>query len=177
MTLRRLDWPPFFLGGMVFFGYVGAMVYDWPVPLGALILTGTTVAGVLIFLYLDGPAVSLTVRPDRVVVCNTFLRYDVPRHQIDRLDELVGYSLKLRLRNGRRIALRVWEPALVRPVARRPSRHDQRTHTIAQLLTDVPAVASSGEVDRHWRYGHLALALAPFVVFGITAAVLLSQRS
>ena len=78
MTLRRLDWPPFFFGGMVFFGYVGAMVYDWPVPLPALVLTGSTVAGVLTYLYLDGPAVSLTVGPDRVVVRNTFLRYDGP---------------------------------------------------------------------------------------------------
>jgi hypothetical protein len=146
------------------------------VPLPALVLTGCTVAGVIIYCYLDGPAVSLTVGPDRVVVRNTFLRYDVPRHQIDRLDELVGYSLKLRLRDGRRIAIRVWEPALVRTVARRPSQHDQRTHAVAQLLTDVPATAGVGEVERHWRYGHLALSLAPFVVFGITAAVLL-QRS
>ena len=61
-------------------------------------------------------------------------------------------------------------------MARRPSRHAQRTHAIAQLLTDVPATASAGEVDRHWRYAHLVLALAPFVVFGITAFVLV-QRS
>jgi hypothetical protein len=26
MTLRRLDWPPFFLSGLVLIGYVGAMV-------------------------------------------------------------------------------------------------------------------------------------------------------
>jgi hypothetical protein len=176
MTLRRLDWPPFFLGGLVLVGYVGTMVYDWPVPLPALILTGCTAAGVIIYCYLDGPAVSLTVGRDRVVVRNTFLRYDVPRHQIDRLEELVGYSLKLRLRDGRRIALRVWEPALVRTTARRPSRHDQRTHGVAQMLTDVPAGASVGEVERHWRYAHLALALAPIMVFAVAAAVLLLRR-
>jgi hypothetical protein len=176
MTMWRRDWPPFFLGGLALVGYLGAMVYTWPVPLPALILTGCTVAGTLIFLYLDGPAVSLTVGPERVVVRNTFVRYDVPRHQIDRLDELVGYSLKLRLRDGRRIALRVWDPALVRTVARRPSRHAQRTHAIARLLTDVPEHASVGEVERHWRYGHLTLALAPFVVAGITAAVLLPRH-
>jgi hypothetical protein len=176
MTLRRLDWPPFFLSGLVGVGYVGAMVYDWPVPLAALILTGATAGGAIIYCYLDGPAVSLTVGPDRVVVRNTFLRFDVPRHQIDRLEELAGYSLKLRLLDGRRIKLRVWEPALVRTVARRPSRHDQRTHAVAQLLTEVPATASTGEVARHWRYGHIALALAPFLIFGITAAILLKQR-
>jgi len=172
-TLRRLDRPPFFLGGLVLAGYIGTMVYDWPVPTAALVLTGTTVAGVLIYLYLDGPAVSLTVGPDRVVVRNTFLRYDIPRHHIDKLEELAGYSLRMRLDDGRRIALKVWEPALVRAITRRPSRHSQHTHAIAQLLTDIPAAPSVGEVERRWRYAHLALALAPFVTFGITAVILI----
>jgi hypothetical protein len=176
MTLRRLEWLPFFLAGVALIGYIGGMAYNWPVPLPAVILVGCGAVGAAISCYLDGPAVSFTVGPDRVVVRNTFLRYEVPRHQIDKLEELVGYSLKLRLRDGRRIPIRVWEPSMQRAIARSPARHAKRTHAIAQLLTDVPAVASVCDVERHWRYGHLALALAPFVVFGITAAVLLQRR-
>ncbi|MCP2323333.1 hypothetical protein HDA40_001840 [Hamadaea flava] len=80
----------------------------------------------------------------------------------------------MRLHDGRRIALKVWEPALVRAITRRPSRHSHHTHAIAQLLTDIPAATSVGDVERHWRYARLALALAPLLVFGVAVLMLRS---
>jgi len=179
MTLRRMELFPFVLSGILVVGFAVALVVNWPVPPVLIGAVGCVFAGVVAYAYLDGPAVSLTVAPDLVVVTNTFVRYEVPRHLIRNVDELDRLALRLDLGN-RRIPVRVWEPALVPPTYRSRRAQAARTDAIHRLFDAVPAGAGGGAgtrteaVSRRMRASSVAIAAAP--VTGLLVVFVLAHR-
>jgi hypothetical protein len=168
-----MDPLPFVLSGMMILGYLALPVLS-SVPPVPYALLGCAFLGIVVCCYLTGPAASLTVLPDKVIVKNAFVRYDIPRKLIQNMVEFEGLSLKLDV-GTRRITIGAWEPALVASTNRSRSASAARTRRVAALFDSVPAIISTeNEVETRWRAWNIALAVTPALSF---AAVLVLKSA
>jgi hypothetical protein len=164
MTIRRRDALPFLVGGGAILVFALGVAANWPAPWLPAGLVGCAAAGVAVFAYLDGPAVSFTVDPSQVVVGNTFVRYEVPRSRVNGFTTVEYLSLRMVLDDGRRISVRVWEPAMRAAMSIRPGTADARMRSVVELLERTPARSDiGGPVVRRPRVGNILLAAAPLL--------------
>lgn len=161
-TLRRLDWLAFVIGGMFLLAIPVVLAVNWPVPWKPWMITSWVFIGVAVCSYLDGPSVSMTVEPGRVIVRNIFISYQVPRHLIIGLYELENLALSLDL-GERKVPLRVWEPALIPATSRSGRRSLARTRAVEELFRNVPIAAGAGVLERRLRLSNVLLTIAPVV--------------
>ncbi|WP_426512732.1 hypothetical protein ACPPVO_20100 [Dactylosporangium sp. McL0621] len=172
MTIRRMDLLPFLVGGGVILIFPIAVAANQPSPWLPVGLLGCAAALVVVFAYLDGPAVTFTVDPARVVVGNTFVRYEVPRSRITGFATAEYLSLRMVLDDGRKISVRVWEPAMLSVSSIRPGTADARMRPVVELVERTPAgPGPGGPVLRRPRVGNILLATAPVAAALVLIAV------
>ena len=167
--VRNLKPAPFVLAVLVtlLFGTMIAIVHTGPAVLFGLV----GLAHVLIWLYLSGPASSVTVRGDTLEISNAVVRYAVPRDRVLSIDYVDTVGVRVRVEGGRLISVGAFSRALFR--WRNPSRDELEGD--ARRLTDAlfadPGPAVGREVETGYRWANLLAAVAGAILLGILAAV------
>jgi hypothetical protein len=151
---RYLKPTPFVMAAFMTLGF-GAMI--------AIVHSGTgtlfgliCLANFLIWIYLTGPAMSVTVRRDTLLeVNNSFIRYVIPPGRIDS----IGYVAALGVRISMEGDKQVWVGALSRGQFRWKKLSDQELEANAKSLTDAlfatPPPADHRQVKKGLRWANV----------------------
>jgi hypothetical protein len=150
---RNLKPTPFVLAAFATLG-LGAMIAI--VHSGAAVVFGLIcLVNLLIWLYLAGPASSVTVRHDILEIDNALVRYAIPRGRVLSIEYVDGFGVRVRIEGDKLIWVGVFTRALLR--WKNPSTQELKAR--AQSLTDAlfptPAPADHREVETSYRWGNL----------------------
>jgi hypothetical protein len=125
-----------------------------------------------IAIYLLGPAASIVVTGQSIVVNNPYLSYEVPRQLVDRV-RYDSLAPRLVLITGDSVRLAALNLNLPRGYPLHAGRHQQRS--LAHMLAEIPEQRGGAAVSRSVRYGNVVLAAAALFAFAAAARQLLSH--
>jgi hypothetical protein len=164
VKIRRMDPVPFVMMGILVLGTISVLVVNGAHPLVPAGVFGCVVLMIGVFAYLDGPAAYLAAGPARVVVGNSYVRYDVPRGRLVSTSTMELLGLYLVLDDGSKIRLRVFDPAMRGSTYRSPGRSMAAANRILDVLRSAPVTDDGGRVTRHIRWLSVGLTALPFVL-------------
>jgi hypothetical protein len=142
--------------------------YRFPeLPHSFVVFSASVAFGALAFAYLSGPAATLTVTRDTVIVDNPFFRYVVPRHLVSGASYQENLSIGVELKDGRHVSVSAVQRAGGDMYSMRTTR--RKAGEIQTCLDAIPAGPSVGTVERKVRYTSFAVALIPIFVAVISA--------
>jgi membrane protein CcdC involved in cytochrome C biogenesis len=172
VKIRRMDALPFILIGILVVGSVGAPLYNHDLPVEGTALFYAVALAIAVMAYVDGPAAYLAVGPSHVVIGNWIWRYVVPRSRITDVGSLEYLNLYLLLDDGRKIRLRVFDPAVVASTSRSPRHGARRARAITEAITNSPIEEDGSQaVIRRLRWFNVVLIGLPFAA---VAAILVA---
>jgi hypothetical protein len=124
---------------------------------GAAVLFGLiALFNILMWLYLDGPASSATVRWGTLEISNPIVRYMVPREHVVSIESFDRLGVRVSLAGGRRVWVRALSFGRYR--LRNPTRQEilARANRLGEALSASPAAADAHpELETRYRWANL----------------------
>jgi hypothetical protein len=151
--VRRMQRTPFVLAifTTLAFGAAIAVVHSRV----ALLFGAIAIANVLLWLYIAGPAASVTVRPDMLVISNSMVSYLVPRGRVVSIESVDTLGVRVRVKGDKLIWVGALSPGLHRFHTPSPRELLRRADRLGDAVFATPAPADIREVETRYRWANL----------------------
>lgn len=170
---RRWDKLPIAVAILWAAGPLANAVLNQPVPTRKLLgLIAVLPMGACIG-YLAGPAAAFGTTAGRIIVENPFFRYSIPRHLFDDITALENVAVQIVTKDGKEVPIQCVLPAIGSVDSQSHRRLVGKIAILFQMIEEIPAAASVGEVERRIRLGSVFLVVGSAVAFAMAVHLLI----
>jgi len=167
---RRMKPTPFVMAAFTTLG-IGVAIAVVHSRLGTLVAL-VCLASFLILCYLDGPAQSVSVRSDTLIVKNWIFQYEVPPARILSIEYIVDLCVLLRVEGRAPISVGAFSRGQMRWKRLPAEELEANARSLTDALFTRPAPADARPVERRLRWANVLLLAAGGVSVLIVHVVL-----